>query len=49
MNFDRFCLAAGVEALGTMMERDAEEACGRRHARGAGRLGQRWGRIRSRS
>jgi transposase-like protein len=45
MSFDRFCLAAGVEALGTMMERDAEEACGRRHARGSGRRGHRWGRT----
>src|SRR5215469_18561489 len=44
-SFDRFCLAAGIEALGTMMERDAEEACGRRHARGVGRRGHRWGRT----
>ncbi len=32
-SFDRFCLVAGVEALGAMMEKDAEEACGARHAR----------------
>jgi putative transposase len=44
-SFDRFCLAAGIEALGTMMEKDAEEACGRRHGRGAGRRGHRWGRT----
>jgi putative transposase len=44
-SFERFCLAAGIEALGTMMERDAEEACGPRHARGAGRRGHRWGRT----
>ena len=34
-SFDRFCLAAGVEALGAMMEKDAEDACGARHARKA--------------
>jgi putative transposase len=44
-SFDRFCLAAGIEALGTMMEKDAEEACGPRHGRGAGRRGHRWGRT----
>src|SRR6266704_1466487 len=44
-SFDRFCLAAGIEALGTMMEKDAEEACGPRHARGEGRRGHRWGRT----
>ena len=32
-SFDRFCLTAGMEALGAMMEEDAEEACGPRHAR----------------
>jgi len=36
-SFDRFCLAAGVEALGAMMEKDAEEVCGARHARSDGR------------
>src|SRR5713226_806503 len=45
-SFDRFCLAAGIEALGTMMENDAEEACGARHSRGEGRRGHRWGRTR---
>ena len=44
-SFDRFCLAAGIEALGAMMERDAEEACGPRHWRGDGRRGHRWGRT----
>jgi putative transposase len=44
-SFDRFCLAAGIEALGTMMEKDAEEACGPRHGRGLGRRGHRWGRT----
>jgi putative transposase len=45
VSFDRFCLAAGMEALGTMMETDAEEVCGPRHARGDGRRGHRWGRT----
>jgi len=44
-SFDRFCLAAGIEALGTMMEKDAEAACGPRHGRGSGRRGHRWGRT----
>src|SRR6202162_1569099 len=42
-SFDRFCLAAGIDALGAMMEKDAEEACGPRHARSEGRRGHRWG------
>src|SRR5882762_9777176 len=45
VSFDRFCLTAGIEALGTMMEKDAEEACGARHARSEGRRGHRWGRT----
>src|ERR1700736_7080115 len=45
VSFDRFCLTAGVEALGAMMEKDAEEACGARHARSEGRRGYRWGRT----
>src|SRR3954452_2495294 len=32
-SFDRFCLAAGIEALGTMMEADVTTACGPRHGR----------------
>jgi transposase-like protein len=44
-SFERFCLGAGVEALGAMMEKDSEEACGPRHARGEGRRGHRWGRA----
>jgi hypothetical protein len=42
-SFDRFCLAAGVDALGGMMEKDAEEACGPRHVRSGGRRGHRRG------
>ena len=44
-SFDRFCLAAGIEALSAMTERDAEEACGPRHWRGDRRRGHRWGRT----
>jgi putative transposase len=44
-SFDRFCLAAGLEALSAMMERDAAEACGPRHGRGEQRRGHRWGRT----
>src|SRR5260370_35655027 len=47
-SFDRFCLAAGVDALGAMMEKDAEEVCGARHARSEGRRGHRWGRTQGR-
>ena len=36
-SFDRFCLAAGIEALGTMMEADVTAACGPRHGRDAAR------------
>src|SRR6516164_1966479 len=45
VSFDRFCPTAGIEALGTMMEQDAEQACGARHARSDGRRGHRWGRT----
>jgi transposase-like protein len=45
-SFDRFCLAAGIEALGEMMEKDAAEVCGPRHARAQARRGYRWGRTR---
>jgi putative transposase len=44
-SFDRFCLTAGIEALGKMMEKDAAEACGARHSRVEGRRGYRWGRT----
>ena len=44
-SFDRFCLAAGIETLGAMMEADAEAASGPRHSRSADRLGHRWGRT----
>src|SRR5215831_6088673 len=44
-SFERFCLAAGIEVLGVMMEKDTEEACGPRHCRSASRRGYRWGRT----
>jgi putative transposase len=44
-SFDRFCLAAGIETLGVMMEADAELACGPRHSRSEDRRGHRWGRT----
>jgi putative transposase len=44
-SFERFCLAAGVETLVAMMERDAEETCGPRYSRHASRRGHRWGRT----
>jgi hypothetical protein len=37
-SFDRFCLAAGIAALGEMMDKDAANACGPRHSRGDSRL-----------
>ena len=44
-SFERFCLAAGLETLGTMLEGDATALCGGRHGRGAWRRAQRWGRT----
>jgi putative transposase len=45
-SFERFCLAAGLEVLGELLERDAVALCGPRHGRGAGRQAHRWGRTR---
>ena len=42
-SFERFCLTAGVEALQAMMEADAVDLCGERHARSSSRAGHRWG------
>ncbi len=44
---DRFCLLAGVEALGEMLAEDAEALCGPRHVRSPTRRGYRWGTTRS--
>ena len=43
--FERLCLAAGLEALGEMMEADAQTACGPRHGRGKDRTAHRWGKT----
>ena len=47
-SFESFCLAAGMEALGAMMEADVEAACGPRHGRVEGRAAHRWGSTRGR-
>ena len=44
-SFERFCLAAGLEVLGEMLEADAAALCGPRHGRGGERQAQRWGRT----
>src|SRR5438128_4111788 len=44
-SFERFCLAAGLEVLGEMLEADAAALCGPRHSRGGERQAQRWGRT----
>jgi hypothetical protein len=33
-SFELFCRASGMEALGEMMDHDAQAVCGPRHARG---------------
>src|SRR5205809_567447 len=38
-SFELFCLASGMEALGEMMDHDAQAICGPRHARGRGPAG----------
>src|SRR5260370_42502470 len=42
-SFELFCLASGMEALGEMMDRDAQTICGPRHARGRDRRAHRGG------
>ncbi len=49
MSVDRFCLLAGVETLGEMLDEDSEVLCGARHARTAERQGHRWGTTQSES
>ncbi len=43
ISVDRFCLLAGMEALGEMLAEDAQALCGPRHARSDQRCGHRWG------
>lgn len=42
-SFERFCLAAGLEAMETLLEEEATSICGRRHGRDAERTVYRWG------
>jgi len=45
-SFDRFCLAAGIETLGAMMEADAEAACEPRQRDMSSRTGAiTWARL----
>ena len=44
-SFELFCLASGMEALGEMMDHDAQAVCGPRHARGDDRQAHRWGKT----
>jgi putative transposase len=44
-SFELFCLASGMEALGEMMDSDAQPICGARHARGRDRRAHRWGKT----
>ena len=48
-SFERFCLAAGLEALAEMMEQDALAACGECHERGRRRKAIAGARPRARS
>ena len=45
VSFELFCLASGMEALGEMMDHDAQAICGPRHARGHERHAHRWGKT----
>ena len=44
-SFELFCLASGMEALGEMMDHDAQAICGPHHARGHFRRAHRWGKT----
>jgi putative transposase len=44
-SFDRLCLQAGTAAIEAMLASDAEQLCGERYQRHAGRQGYRWGMI----
>jgi putative transposase len=46
--FERFCLTAGLNALGQMMDQDATQLCGPRYGHRDGRSGHRWGKTRGR-
>jgi transposase-like protein len=42
-SFERFCLAAGIEAMESLLVEEATSICGRRHGRDAERAVYRWG------
>src|SRR6476660_9218818 len=42
-SFDRMCLQAGTAAIEAMLVADANQLCGKRYQRHAGRQGHRWG------
>ena len=42
-SFERFCLAAGIEAMEALLEDEATSICGCRHRRDAERAVYRWG------
>ena len=44
-SFELFCLASGTEALGEMMDHDAQAICCPHHARGHFRRAHRWGKT----
>ena len=44
-SFDRLCLQAGTAAIEAMLVADAEQLCGKRYQRHAGRRAYRWGLI----
>ena len=47
-SFERFCLTAGLNALGQMMDQDATELCGPRYGHRDGKSGHRWGKTQGR-
>jgi transposase-like protein len=42
-SFERFCLAAGIEAMEALLEEEATSICGQRYGRDADRAVHRWG------
>ena len=42
-SFERFCLAAGIEAMEALLEEEATSICGQRYGRDADRAIHRWG------
>ena len=44
-SFERFCVAAGIATLSSMLDADTAQLCGPRHGRDPERTGHRWGRT----